>query len=71
MENPMPTLRLLLALVAAALLPSATPRGSVVAGDFQQASTGPFIDLKSSDELRARFNADSGHVRLVLLLSPT
>lgn len=67
----MPTLRLVIMLVAAALLSGATPRASLTARDFEQASTGPFIDLKGSDELRARFNEDSGHVRLVLLLSPT
>jgi hypothetical protein len=28
-------------------------------------------DLRSADAFKARFNEDRGHVRLVLLLSPT
>jgi hypothetical protein len=64
-------MRLLLALVAAALLSHTTPRGGLAARDFEQAATAAFVDLRDSDELRARFNADRGHMRLVLLLSPT
>ena len=40
----------------------------------QLAAESPAIklqDVRSVDDLRDRFNRDSGHVRLVLLLSPT
>jgi len=36
-----------------------------------QASHDVLVDLHGPEELRARFNADSGNTRLVLLLSPT
>lgn len=70
MRRARPT-RLLLALVAGALLSGATSRWGLAAREFEQAPTGALVDLRDSAELRARFNADRGHVRLVLLLSPT
>jgi ABC-type phosphate transport system substrate-binding protein len=31
----------------------------------------PLVDLSGSTDLQKQFNSDRGHVRLVLLLSPT
>jgi hypothetical protein len=63
--------RLLLALVAGALLSGATPQWDLAARGGEQAPTGVLVNLRDSGELGARFNADRGNVRLVLLLSPT
>jgi len=35
------------------------------------ATGSPLVDLSASTELQKQFNSDRGHVRLVLLLSPT
>jgi hypothetical protein len=35
------------------------------------ATASPLVDLSGSTELQKQFNSDRGHVRLVLLLSPT
>ena len=34
-------------------------------------ATGPWTELDSIDDLKAAFQVDRGHTRLVLLLSPT
>lgn len=58
-------LRLLAAgvLLAASALPRPQLGAESAAGELQ--------DVRSVEDLRARFNRDSGRVRLVLLLSPT
>ncbi|HEX9638419.1 MAG TPA: hypothetical protein VGB99_12835 [Acidobacteriota bacterium] len=44
-----------------------TLAGSAAAADSEPALT----DLQQLEELRARFNQDQGHPRLLLLFSPT
>ena len=36
-----------------------------------ESTTSALQDVRGVDDLRDRFNRDAGHVRLVLLLSPT
>lgn len=46
------------------------PPGALTLGACAS-SSGGWRELDSVDALKAAFNADGGHVRLVLLLSPT
>jgi hypothetical protein len=63
------TYRAVLAFTVSALLATAvtvvSPRAATAVG------TSPLVDLSGPDEFRKQFNEDRGHVRLVLLLSPT
>ena len=62
---------LVLALIAGALLSGPVLRRGLTASTFAQTATPTLVDLRDAAELRARFNADRGYTRLVLLLSPT
>jgi hypothetical protein len=62
--------RLALAVIAGAALISAPIRATQTAAPAGS-SSGALVDLRDVGELRARFNADQGQPRLVLLLSPT
>ena len=42
-----------------------------VVGSLGPSSNVTLTNLNNVEELRARFNADAGHPRLLLLLSPT
>ena len=61
--------RAVLALVAGTALTAAVTAFPPIAASAQ--STLALSDLSGSEQLRTRFNEDRGHVRLVLLLSPT
>jgi hypothetical protein len=61
-------LRAVLVLAAGtALIAAASPPPALATA--QTAS--PLVDLGGSADLQKQFNSDRGHVRLVLLLSPT
>lgn len=59
--------------VVVALLPQLVTRLGGQAGTSSGEGTGRHVvrDLDSIDTLREAFNQDPGHVRVVLLLSPT
>jgi len=61
--------RAVLALTAGTALIAAWTASLPVAANAQAAPA--LFDLSGSEELRNRFNDDRGHIRLVLLLSPT
>jgi len=44
---------------------------AAVVTSFRPSSNVPLTNLNNVEELRARFNQDMGHVRILLLLSPT
>jgi len=57
--------------MAVALVATAAPRPSAQSAVAAQTATAQLVDLHDISELRARFNADAGFTRLVLLVSPT
>lgn len=57
--------------MALALMAIATPPSSAQSTAGAQAAPAQLVDLHDLSELRARFNADAGFTRLVLLVSPT
>jgi hypothetical protein len=61
---------LVLSAAAFSLIASALPPWSA---RFDAAAQSPptLVELRDLSELRARFNADSGFARLILLVSPT
>ena len=59
-----------LALIASTVVGTATVRWRS-SPTRAETSAGVLLDLHSPAELHARFNADTGNARLVLLLSPT
>ena len=60
-----------LVVIASAVAGGATLRWRFTGPTKAETSAGVLLDLHSPAELRARFNADRGNARLVLLLSPT
>jgi len=58
-----------LALAAGTALAVTSAASSPIVANAQIAPA--LVDLNGAQELRNRFNDDRGHVRLVLLLSPT
>jgi hypothetical protein len=70
------TLGLILILLAVIGIQLANPHSyaSEIVGRIGETGSGPdatLTDLTSIDQLEARFNADAGHPRLLLLFSPT
>ena len=57
--------------IASTVVGTATVRWRFTSPARTETSAIVLLDLHSPAELRARFNADSGNARLVLLLSPT
>jgi hypothetical protein len=62
---------LVLTTVALAVIAIAAPPSSAQSAAAAQAAPAQLVDLHDLSELRARFNADAGFTRLVLLVSPT
>jgi hypothetical protein len=70
------TIGLILAVLAVAGIQLANPHSYVseLVARIGESGSGPeasVTDLTSIDQLQARFNADDGHARLLLLFSPT
>ncbi|OFW26879.1 MAG: hypothetical protein A3H97_21760 [Acidobacteria bacterium RIFCSPLOWO2_02_FULL_65_29] len=63
--------RCVLVAIAGAILANTAPGWRVTPSTFAQPSAAVLVDLNDPVELRTRFNADRGHTRLMLLLSPT
>ena len=71
-----PIVALLLAVSLAACAPAQanqtlTGPASVTTGNTASAPTADLQDLQAVGDLQSRFNADAGHPRLMLLISPT
>ena len=60
-----------LVVIASTVVGTATVRRRFTSPTRAETSARVLLDLHGSAELRARFNADKGNARLVLLLSPT
>lgn len=59
------------AVAASMLLTCCNPMPSAGPSTGPARSQGQVIELKSMSQLRTMFNRDQGHVRLVLIFSPT